>query len=246
MEVIPVTENEPREKEGELVRFGDLREGDVIDGPHGPVTVTKAYEEHIPETMFRLTFEDGSSVDASGSHLWYVESASDRAVHLLRLKNSRATLAAALDKETREQLLLLATAPRQITANYNDFAKRFFDKTDDAALLVLSRVCQSLGHIAEVATHYEDLYDGSVHEEYTQMVKEYDARAVAQQLLALVDPAHAKRWPVVKGQVVSTLELMNIPGDIHIPVVESREAPQRGLSGRWERLRSWVGDFVRE
>ena len=62
----------------ELKEFGDLVPGDKIIGADGtPVTVTNAYEKHIPERMYEIEMEDGEVVKASGNHLWYCETELD-------------------------------------------------------------------------------------------------------------------------------------------------------------------------
>lgn len=60
-------------------RMGDLKVGDVIIGAAGePTTVTAAYDEHIPKNMYEIEMEDGQVIKASGNHLWYCETDTDR------------------------------------------------------------------------------------------------------------------------------------------------------------------------
>lgn len=60
--------------ETEIVKFGDLKPGDKIIGSDGkPVTVTAAYEKHLPKSMYEIEMEDGEVVQASGNHMWYCE-----------------------------------------------------------------------------------------------------------------------------------------------------------------------------
>lgn len=52
-------------------RNGDLQDGDVIFDERGhPCTVVKAHDPYEPQTMYRLTFSDGSTIEADGDHLW--------------------------------------------------------------------------------------------------------------------------------------------------------------------------------
>lgn len=64
--------------ETEIVNFGDLKPGDKIIGSDGnPVTVTAAYEKHLPKSMYEIEMEDGEVVQASGNHMWYCETNAD-------------------------------------------------------------------------------------------------------------------------------------------------------------------------
>ena len=59
-------------------KISELVVGDKIIGSDGqPITVTEAYDEHIPERMYELEMVDGEVVKASGNHLWYCETETD-------------------------------------------------------------------------------------------------------------------------------------------------------------------------
>lgn len=50
---------------------GDLRDGDWVLGANGvPVRIVKAHAVSYPETAYRLTFDDGSEIEAGGEHKW--------------------------------------------------------------------------------------------------------------------------------------------------------------------------------
>ena len=50
---------------------GGLQDGDVIFDERGhPCKVVKAHDPYEPRTMYRLTFSDGSAIEADGDHLW--------------------------------------------------------------------------------------------------------------------------------------------------------------------------------
>lgn len=52
-------------------RMGDLCDGDMVFDEQGDLcTVIKAHEPYMPRTMYRLTFSDGTTIDADGEHLW--------------------------------------------------------------------------------------------------------------------------------------------------------------------------------
>ena len=53
------------------VRNGDIRDGDVVFDERGnPCRVIEAHPITVPETAYRVTFSDGSTIDAGGEHLW--------------------------------------------------------------------------------------------------------------------------------------------------------------------------------
>lgn len=52
-------------------RNGDIQAGDVVFDERGnPCRVVEAHNHYMPAAMYRLTFSDGSSIDADGEHLW--------------------------------------------------------------------------------------------------------------------------------------------------------------------------------
>lgn len=75
------------------VTFGQLQEGDMIPDENGnPTKVTVAYPTHTPKEMIKFTHKDGSFT-VGGTHLLYVETDEDQALHAHRLTQARAALA---------------------------------------------------------------------------------------------------------------------------------------------------------
>lgn len=75
------------------VKFGDLQEGDYIPDENGnPTRVTVAYPTHTPQTMIEFTTPAGTFT-VGGTHLLYVETGEDIALHAHRLHAARETLA---------------------------------------------------------------------------------------------------------------------------------------------------------
>lgn len=73
--------------------FGQLQEGDMIPDENGnPTRVTVAYPTHIPQQMIEFTHKDGTFT-VGGTHLLYVETDEDTALHAHRLTQARAALA---------------------------------------------------------------------------------------------------------------------------------------------------------
>ena len=73
--------------------FGQLQEGDMIPDENGnPTRVTVAYPTHVPQQMIEFTHQNGSFT-VGGTHLLYVETDEDTALHAHRLTQARETLA---------------------------------------------------------------------------------------------------------------------------------------------------------
>ena len=73
--------------------FGQLQEGDMIPDENGnPTRVTFAYPTHVPQQMIEFTTPTGTFT-VGGTHLLYVETDEDQALHAHRLTQARAALA---------------------------------------------------------------------------------------------------------------------------------------------------------
>lgn len=73
--------------------FGQLQEGDMIPDENGnPTRVTACYPTHTPQEMIEFTHKDGSFT-VGGTHLLYVETDEDTALHAHRLTTARSALA---------------------------------------------------------------------------------------------------------------------------------------------------------
>lgn len=73
--------------------FGQLQEGDMIPDENGnPTKVTVAYPTHTPNAMIEFTHKNGSFT-VGGTHLLYVETDEDQALHAHRLTTARTALA---------------------------------------------------------------------------------------------------------------------------------------------------------
>lgn len=74
-------------------KFGDLKEGDMIPDENGnPTRVTVAYPTHTPQEMIEFTTSTGTFT-VGGTHLLYVETGEDQALHAHRLTTARSALA---------------------------------------------------------------------------------------------------------------------------------------------------------
>lgn len=73
--------------------FGQLQEGDMIPDENGnPTTVTVTYPTHVPQQMIEFTHKNGSFT-VGGTHLLYIETDEDTALHAHRLTQARRALA---------------------------------------------------------------------------------------------------------------------------------------------------------
>ena len=74
-------------------RFGDLQEGDYIPDENGnPTRVTACYPTHTPQEMIKFTTPTGTFT-VGGTHLLYLETDEDTALHAHRLTTARSALA---------------------------------------------------------------------------------------------------------------------------------------------------------
>ena len=74
-------------------KFGQLQEGDMIPDENGnPTRVTVAYPTHTPKEMIEFTTPTGTFT-VGGTHLLYVETDEDTALHAHRLTTARVALA---------------------------------------------------------------------------------------------------------------------------------------------------------
>lgn len=95
------------------VKFGDLKEGDMIPDENGnPTRVTVAYPTHTPHTMIEFTTPTGTFT-VGGTHLLYVETDEDQALHAHRLTTARSALAPLMNNHG-------ARATLETTAHHGD------------------------------------------------------------------------------------------------------------------------------
>lgn len=203
--------------------FGDLTEGDYVLGSSGePVMVLKAYEEHIPDSLYRVEFDDGSFVDASGNHLWYVVSSIDRSLHRRRIKEGRK-LFKNLPEDSVSALLEMAAYDRVVEISLIDMLTVMCAENDSKKTDAVVRVANSIGYIAEENTQYQDLYGGQMVDAFS--MRFYDAKIFSEQLLSLSFKKYSKKYPLLVGKVVSTIDLtMMLSMDLDIPELKKLDS----------------------
>ena len=104
--------------------FGQLQESDMIPDENGnPTRVTVAYPTHTPQEMIEFTTPTGTFT-VGGTHLLYVETDEDIALHAHRLTQARAVLAPLMNNPgARATLETIAHHATESAANRNDAGK---------------------------------------------------------------------------------------------------------------------------
>ena len=104
--------------------FGQLQEGDMIPDENGnPTRVTACYPTHTPKEMIEFTHKDGSFT-VGGTHLLYVETDEDTALHAHRLTTARSALAPLTGNPgVKATLETIARHATESAANQNDAGK---------------------------------------------------------------------------------------------------------------------------
>lgn len=104
--------------------FGRLQEGDMIPDENGnPTRVTACYPTHTPQEMIEFTTPTGTFT-VGGTHLLYVETDEDTALHAHRLTQARETLAPLMGNTgARATLETIAHHATESAANQNDAGK---------------------------------------------------------------------------------------------------------------------------
>jgi hypothetical protein len=205
-------------KDFELKSFGDLKPGNVIlDHEGNQVIIKSVYDEHIPERMYEIELSDGTKINASGNHLWYIIPDTDKITHSERLKKAKKFLTQSSHWE--EEALMIAEEDKIPYEISLEDLMNFFDFIEDhhERYYLLLRTAISIGHIVEESVAYKDYFTGE--KTNPAMEKIYDARRMFQQLLSLTGKRkYTKRWPVIVGRVETTDTIFHRYPDVEIPV----------------------------
>jgi len=200
----------------ELIRFGDLQEGDVLIGSQGRTSVTEGFDTHTPEAMYVLETDSGIELEVSGNHLLYVVTSNDRDLHRKRLADGKK-LGKSISRDSIEALQDLAEGEPGKEGAIAEF-EHFIEPKSDELRATLLRVAEAIGPVSELQ-HYVDDLEGSEKPLFYGTLQNYDRRIFAQQLLSVLNIGKArKRWPIVVGTVL-TAEMLAFydPEDIYIP-----------------------------
>lgn len=211
------TENSLNRSKTEVKTFGELKPGDMIEGVAGPVTVVRAYDEHLPETMYLVQTDEGVTMKVSGNHLWYVETEFDKALHRRRIRESRRKLRRTLTDSHVEFLKEVVERPADgpLEISLDDLISVLDSENDWFLIDILVRTAESVGHVAE-----ENFLDMTGKHKVTRSMRIYDARVLCGQLLALYDRKYAKSNPVLRGRVMSTQQMFDLDIDYELPTIK--------------------------
>lgn len=202
-----------------LKRFDELVPGDLVMGSDGqPVRVVEAYETHIPATMWEIELDNGTVIKASGNHLWYCETVLDWELLRERRKIARKHLRK-LRPETIALLEETAGKTQVVETRLIDMVV-LLQATDNAELFnTIIRVAESIGHIAENSEVEQDMGTDDSRE---NVVRSYDARLFAQQLLKLTGFRKYRKYDLIVGSIMTTDQMMELGETIHLPIVQPR------------------------
>ena len=229
-------EKSPENIETEVVKFGELKPGDfILDEDNNPVEVLSVTEKHIPDRMFKVGDGQGNTIKVSGTHMWYVVTDIDRAMHVERVKEAKKVLAPLLNKKHnsvvknrlisfaenvyREDFPLEIPTVDMVALLYNDNNVDISNPDVNRVFHVVQRISDSVGVVSEQNTTLRDYVFVDEKEEFKE--KFYDARLLAQQILSLAaERKWRKKYPIRVGKVVTTvemLELMQSGHEVYIP-----------------------------
>lgn len=196
--------------------FGDVEPGDWVLGSDGqPVEVTRVHDVHTPESMWEIELNDGTVVKASGNHLWYCETKLDWELHALRKKESRKALESVITPQILKLLDEASKKEELVETSMADMVTLLQAATHPEILDVVVRVAESLGHVAEQTTTFDVLDDDEIEPE---MIRMYDARSFASQLLALTGLRPYRKIPIIVGSVMTTDAMMELGETAELPV----------------------------
>ena len=198
--------------------FGDLEPGDFVIGSDGePVEVVAVHDTHIPETMWEIELDDGTLIKTSGNHLWYCETRLDWELHSLR----KAEAKKALKSVTPQVLALLEEATEKeerVETALVDMVTLLQAARNPKLLDTVTRVAEAIGHIAEQTTTLDVLDEND--ELTEEVIRMYDAKIFATQILALTGKRKYRKHHVIVGSIMTTDQMMELSETAEIPVTE--------------------------
>lgn len=213
--------SEMKNMTSEIKSFGEIQEGDHIVGSDGlPVEVVKVYEKHYPEKMYEIELENGEVVKVSGNHLWYIETNNHLSMFHSRVKNARKFLKKRLTEENVERLLEVANSDEMIETALIDMVAAIDSVNVPEGERIIARIASSLGKVSDNNEILKDYETGEIINENN--VPFYDAKLFCQQILALYNNKYAKCWKIVKGEVVTTEDLLAYYSEVNLPTVRKK------------------------
>lgn len=215
-----------------LTTANNIKQGDkILDENNNPVTINNLTPIHTPQKMFKITDQHGNTIETSGTHLWYIATQNDIDTHHQRIKETRKQLKPLL-KNPRVKNRLKTLADGTYKKGYGidiatpDLTALLYDtNTPDLTNpntahthTLLQRIAQSVGQTMEETITLQDLANPQQQEH--QKTTHYDARGIAQQILAIANTKPHNKTPIRVGRVVTTTQLhqlINQGETIYIP-----------------------------
>lgn len=188
--------------------MGELEVGDIIVGPDGkPATVTAAYDEHMPKSMYEMEMEDGEILKVSGNHLWYCETRDD-----LKGKRKYMKLAKRYFKKNKIPNIDYGDEAAPIENLIAEFGG---DAKENEFIKLM---CESLGHSFETPHIEMDGYFEEVDEHLIPLYSYNDLLDFMRDLRCHF--ADESKGYFYFGKVRTTTEIFNTFGDVNIPTLE--------------------------
>lgn len=200
-------------REIEYKPIGEITEDDILlTNDNMETTVKNAYQHHIPESMYQMTFANGETFKVSGNHLWYTINSLDRSTHKERVRKA-ARLAKKMSGRKMSWLYKMAdsdegTAPEVDLVFFLEVLEIPFDDRD--LVWQVERICESIG---PVAMQKAKMVDGDADSGETLTETDtpdrplYSAKMFAQQMIALISVSlklKNSKYELLKGKVRTT------------------------------------------
>lgn len=203
-------------KEIEYKPIGEITEGDILLTDDNEETVVKhAYEHHVPESMYQMTFANGETFKVSGNHLWYTVNSLDRSTHKERIRKA-VRLSERMSGRKMSWLYKMADADEGIApeVDLNFFLEVLEVPYEDNELVwQVRRICESIGPVVmQKATMIDvDAPDKNILSPTDTPERPlYSAKMFAQQMIALVSTSlklDYHKYELLKGKVRTTTEI---------------------------------------
>jgi len=190
---VPVSERNP----AGWTTFGDVEVGDTVFDEHGQMTrVTGVSEIRDEFDMYRVSFSDGTFIDASGDHMWFTHTRRTRESgwNARRKDVERRSLVSDAGRAALQDLLAAQTDSSEVTIRQVAEAAGVHETSP-----WLLEVAASLGHVGEVQA-VVDFHYAEQQVLQRQKMAVYDAQAAWGALARYRDNAKVPAWYAARGE----------------------------------------------
>lgn len=205
----------------QVVTVGEVEVGDYVQGSEGPVRVAQLFDVHVPESMYELENEDGETIQVSGDHLIYVETAEDLATfneHAKRVYDVwrsneyfrnvvRNILSESVKRERWESI------PVDFKGVVRILAENHIELTSSEQFLSdVRRICEAVGPVCESTYTKPDESDPTGATSTTHTVVEYSIEMICKQIDDIVEsvrvPTFKERLKLIVGVRPKTVRVV--------------------------------------